>query len=357
MSSGIRNIFPGAEIVEAPMADGGEGTLETLLASLGGRRIVRTVTGPLGNPVEATFGILKDNGTAVIEMAAASGLTLVPEAMRDPRITTSRGTGELIRAALDEGCTRIIIGIGGSATNDGGAGMAQALGYLLLDRSGHPLPPGGLPLQKLVRIQTDLIDPRISHVEVLVACDVTNPLTGPDGASRVYGPQKGADPEAVDQLDHALENLAERIHKDLGKDLRDLPGGGAAGGMGAGLVAFLNARLQNGVEIIAGLTGLEEKLNGADLVITGEGRIDSQTIHGKTPIGVAKLAKSKGLPVLAVAGGLGPGSGKVYSHGIDGMVSITQRPMTLQEAVENAGELVASATEQLLRIYLSGRPC
>ncbi len=355
MEVGVRRVLREAEILSVPMADGGEGTVRSLVDATGGKVITRTVTGPLGKPVQAFFGITGDGETAVIEMAAASGLPLVPENKRDPRITTTFGTGELILAAVEEGCKKIIIGIGGSATNDGGAGMAQALGYRLLDKNGKDLPFGGGVLKDLAQIDSSGKDPRLTDLTVVAACDVTNPLTGPDGASAVYGPQKGATPEMVSQLDAALSVFAQVVEEELGLKVADLPGSGAAGGLGAGLVTFLQAQLQPGVKIINEAVGLKEKIFGADLVITGEGRIDGQTIKGKTPIGVAAVAKELGVPVLGVAGSLGYQAELVYEHGIDGMIAIVDRPMTLQEAIASASELVSLATERIFRTFMAGR--
>jgi glycerate kinase len=355
MKTGIQRIIPTAEIVSVPMADGGEGTVSALVAATGGRILRPMVTAPLGDRVEAFFGILGDGRTAVIEMAAASGLPLVPKERLNPRITTTFGTGELIREALDAGCRKLIIGIGGSATNDGGAGMAQALGYHLLDSSGCELPPGGAALHSLAWIDGSKKDPRLGECEIVVACDVTNKLTGPQGASAVYGPQKGATPEMVLELDQALDRMDKVIARDLHISVGNIPGTGAGGGIGAGLIAFVSARLQKGIEIVIAVAGLEAKLSGAHLVITGEGRMDGQTVNGKTPIGVAKAAKKFGLPVLAVAGGLGPGIDRVYQNGIDGIISIMDQPLTLEEAVNNAASLVDKATERLLRIYLINR--
>jgi glycerate 2-kinase len=355
MAVGIKRLIPGAEIVMVPMADGGEGTVRSLIDTTGGRIITKTVTGPIGDKVESFFGVLGDGRTAVIEMAAASGLPLVPVEKRDPRITTTYGTGELILTALEMGFTKIIVGVGGSATNDGGAGMAQALGYRFLNKEGHQLSLGGITLLELARIDCQNRNPLLERVQVEVACDVTNPLTGPSGASLVYGPQKGATPEMSADLDRALHNFALIVERDLGVSVLNLPGSGSAGGLGAGLIAFLNAQLRPGVKIIVEAVGLTEKLKGADLVLTGEGRIDGQTINGKTPIGVARAAKDIGLPVLAVAGGLGPGVELVYQHGIDGVTAIVDHPMGLGEAMLNAGNLIADATERMLRIYLLGR--
>lgn len=355
MAAGIRRVFPDAAVSAAPLADGGEGTVQSLVDATGGRIVAKAVTGPLGERVSAFFGILGDGRTGVIEMAAASGLPLVPPGQRNPRITTTYGTGELIRAALDEGCVKLIIGSGGSATHDGGAGMAQALGFRLLDRHGSELPPGGAALQSLRRIDATGKDPRLRNTEVVVACDVTNPLTGPNGAAAVYGPQKGATPAMVAELDRALANFAAVVAQDLGLRIEELPGAGAAGGLGGGLVAFLGGRLKRGIEIVMEAVRLEEKMAGTDLVITGEGRIDGQSLNGKTPLGVARLAKKAGLPVLAVAGGIGPGAELLFGHGIDGLTAITDRPMTLEDALDDAAALVAAATERMLRIYNCGR--
>lgn len=351
IASGIRRVWPDAEIVEAPLADGGEGMLNTMVAASGGRVVSREVTGPLGNPVKASYGLLGDGETAVVEMAAASGLGLVPAGRRNPMATTTFGTGELIKAALDEGCRRLIVGIGGSATNDGGAGMAQALGVRLPDAEGKEIGYGAAGLLCLSRIDSTGLDYRIGKTEVLVACDVDNPLCGPEGAAYVYGPQKGAAPEMLPVLDRALEHLAALVRRDLGVEIRQLPGAGAAGGLGGGLAAFLGGRLRRGIDIVFEALGFESLLaGGADLVITGEGEINGQTVYGKVPVGVARLAKKYNLPVLAIAGSIGPGAEKVLAEGIDAYMSIITRPMSLEEAVRQAPGLVADAAERALRI-------
>jgi glycerate kinase len=355
MATGIRRFLPEAEIIEVPMADGGEGTLETIMASTHGKRITKTVTGPLGDPVNAPFGILPDGQTAIIEMAAASGLTLVANDKRDPSIASSFGTGQLIKAAMDAGCRKIIIGIGGSATNDGGVGIAQALGYRFLDSHGKPLSPGGKALQYLAKIDTSDKDPRLTDLQVDVICDVTNPLTGDNGASLVYGPQKGATYEEALLLDQALANLAERIVTDLHLNVSQLAGGGAAGGAGAGLVAFLGAKLKNGVSLIADLLNLALLLEDADLVITGEGSIDQQTQFGKVPLGVARYAKRFAVPVFAIAGNVAKEAYELHSNGLDGILPIVHRPITLEAAMEHAEEFVSNVTEELVRIYCAGR--
>ena len=280
IATGIRRVMPEALIMEVPMADGGEGTVQSLIDATSGEKVSVTVTGPLGQPVEAFFGILGDGKTAVIEMASASGLALVPPEKRDPRVTTTRGTGELLLAAAARGCHKAIVGIGGSATNDGGAGMAQAVGVRLLDAKGEELPPGGAALVQLHTVDVSQLDARVVAMEIVVASDVTNPLCGPNGASAVYGPQKGATPAMVAELDAALAHYAEVIADQLGRSVRDLPGAGAAGGLGAGLLAFFPARMRRGVDIVIEVVGLREAMRSADLVITGEGGIDSQTAFG-----------------------------------------------------------------------------
>lgn len=350
IEKGIRRVMPEAQIVKVPMADGGEGTVQALVDATGGQIIAQNVCDPLGNQIEANFGILGDGKTAVIEMAAASGLPLVPMDKRNPMITTTYGTGELIRAALDRGCGKLIVGIGGSATVDGGAGMAQALGVRLLDNGGHDIPRGGGGLEHLDHIDISQLDSRIAKTDTMVACDVDNPLVGPRGGPAVYGPQKGAIPEMVRKLDEYLDRYAHIIKRDLGVDVKEVPGAGAAGGLGAGLMAFLNAQLRSGVSIVIEASGLEKCLQGADIVITGEGRIDRQTIYGKTPIGVARAAKKFGLPVIGIAGGIDDGASVVYENGIDALMSIISQPMSLETAIEHARELLADAAERAIRL-------
>ncbi|MQL52485.1 glycerate kinase [Desulfofundulus thermobenzoicus] len=351
IATGVRRALPAVETVEVPLADGGEGLTATLVAATGGRLCKATVTGPLGEPVIAHWGILGDGQTAVVEMAQASGLPLVPVEKRNPLITTTAGTGELIRLALQGGCRRLIVGIGGSATNDGGAGMARALGVRLLDGRGKDIGPGAAGLELLEQIDLSDLDPRVGEVEILVACDVDNPLCGPRGASAVYGPQKGATPEMVPRLDAALSRLSRVIARDTGKDVRDLPGAGAAGGLGAGLVAFLGAKLRQGIELVMEAVNLEGILaRGADLVITGEGEINSQTASGKVPAGVARVAGRYGIPVVALVGSIGPGADEVYGCGIKGYMSIVPRPATLSYCLENAAGLLTDAADRLMRL-------
>jgi glycerate kinase len=307
-----------------------------------------TVRGPLGEPVRARWGVLGDGGTAVVEMAAASGLPLVPEGRRDPRVTTTTGTGELIRAALDAGFRRLVVGIGGSATNDGGTGMARALGIRLLDLSGRELPGGGAALAALATIDLSGVDPRLASAEILVACDVDNPLTGPRGASAVYGPQKGATPDMVRELDAALARFAAVARAATGRDVAEAPGAGAAGGLGAGLLFFTPARLVPGVELVLAAARFEDQVRGASLVLTGEGRTDAQTAMGKAPSGVARMAARLGVPVHLVSGSLGPGAEELRRHGVVRMEAASPPGMPLPEAMARAAELLEAAVARTL---------
>ena len=354
MERGVRSVYPDAEVVKVPVADGGEGTVEALVEATGGELRTERVRGPLGEPVEARWGVLGDRRTAVVEMAAASGLPLVPRERRDPRVTSTFGTGELLRAALDAGLRRAVVGIGGSATNDGGAGMARALGVRFMDAFGAELPEGGASLARLARIDVAGLDPRLSAAEILVACDVDNPLTGPRGASAVYGPQKGATPDMVAELDGALRRYAEVAREATSRDVASLPGAGAAGGLGAGLLFFTPARLRPGVEIVLEATGFEERVRGADLVLTGEGRTDFQTAMGKAPVGVAAAAKRHGVPVVCLSGGLGPGADDVLAKGIDALASAVPGPMTLEEAMAGGAALVEAAVTRACRLLAIG---
>lgn len=350
VEKGIKAHFPNAEISKVPMADGGEGTVQSLVDATDGEVIQARVTGPLGKEVEAFYGILGDGKTAVIEMAAASGLHHVPVDKRNPLITTTRGTGELILKALDHKVKHIIIGIGGSATNDGGAGMAKALGAKLLDAKGAEIKEGGGSLDQLTSIDLTNLDSRLAEVKVEVACDVDNPLTGETGASAVFGPQKGATPDMVKRLDRNLAYYAAIVGKEMGIHIQSVPGAGAAGGLGGGLLAFLSAELKPGVDIVIKATQLENYIKNADLVITGEGRIDGQTIYGKTPIGVAKTAKKHTVPVVAIAGSIGVGSEAVYEHGINALFSIVPGIVSLSEALEKASENVERTAGSLASI-------
>ncbi|WP_419835498.1 glycerate kinase [Endozoicomonas atrinae] len=347
IETGLKQVLPDAEYIKVPVADGGEGTLQSLVDATGGKLIEVVVTGPMGATVQASFGLLGDGETAVIEMARASGIELVPADQRNPMISTTRGTGELILSALDHGIKRMIVGIGGSATNDGGAGMMQALGVKLLDVDGEELPCGGAALSTLCSIDTSQMDERLKHVEFIAACDVDNPLTGANGASAVFGPQKGASPEMVEQLDKALKHYASLLKRDLGKEVEQQPGAGAAGGMGAALLAFLDAELKPGIDIVMDAVDLAEKVIGADLVITGEGRIDGQTAQGKTPVGVARIAKQFDLPVIALAGSVGSGVEAVYERGIDALFPIVHGAVPLSEALENGEKNLIRAARNL----------
>ncbi|MFH0963557.1 MAG: glycerate kinase [Planctomycetota bacterium] len=355
IEAGVLRAAPGARTEVIPMADGGEGTVDALVAATGGRREKVRVTGPLGEPVEAAFGILADRQTAVIEMAAASGLPLVPLDRRNPLVTTTFGTGELIRAAFDLGARRFILGIGGSATVDGGTGMASALGVRFLDKAGRALAPGGGSLVSLAWIDASARDARAAQADFRVATDVDNPLTGPHGAAAVFGPQKGADPEMVEKLDRGLARLAEVIRRDLGTDVENLPGAGAAGGLGAGFVAFLGAKLSPGVELVLDAVDFRARVRDADLVITGEGRLDGTSARGKTPVGVARAAKEFGVPVVALAGSVASDARAVHDLGIDAAFAIVNAPMTLAQAMEGARELLAFAGEQATRLFVAGR--
>lgn len=354
IARGWRQVFPEAELLLRPMADGGEGTVDAVLAATGGERRECRVCGPLGEPVLAHWGWLGE-GTAVLEMASASGLHHVPRDRRDATVTTSLGTGELIRAALDAGATRIILGLGGSATNDGGAGLLQALGVRFLDAREAELPPGGAALARLARIDVGGLDPRLLQARVEIAADVDNPLCGPRGASRVFGPQKGADPQQVEQLDAALEHYARLVAATLGEDHSRHPGVGAAGGLGFAARAFLHAGFRPGIELVAELSGLADAVEGADLVITGEGRLDSQSLHGKTPVGVARIARAAGVPVVALAGSLGEDYQALYAAGIDAAFALSPGPQSLEQAMTGAAAELQARACDLARLWRLAR--
>lgn len=350
IEQGIRKVRQDAAILKVPLADGGEGTVEALVSVTNGRYIEQEVTGPLGKPVKAKFGLLSDD-TAIIEMAAASGLPLLRDKERNPFKATTFGTGELIKAALDQGIGKIYVGIGGSATNDGGVGMAQALGVSFKDHLHRELEPGAESLEKLETIDISNLDPRLKDTEVLVLSDVTNPLCGQNGASYVYGPQKGASPGDIEKLDRWLLHFAEKVEQQLGTNIMDVQGAGAAGGLGAGLMAFCHAKMCSGIETVLELIQLENIIRDADLVITGEGKMDNQSVQGKAPIGVAKLAKKFGIPVIAIVGSEGEAVGNVYHHGIDLVIDIINQPMSLNEAMSRVGELTANAGEKAMRAF------
>lgn len=354
VTEGIRKVFPEAVVKIIPIADGGEGTVEALVTASGGNYLTKTVTSPLGEPIEAMMGMLPD-GTAVIEMAEASGLPLVPTKKRNPLITTTKGTGELIKAALDEGAKKILIGIGGSATNDGGAGVAQALGAKLLDKDGKELVPGGASLGDLSQIDITSLDPRLQYIPITVICDVDNPLCGDRGASAVYGPQKGATPDMVRTLDQCLYNYAGVIKEQLGIDIKDMHGAGAAGGLGGGLLAFTKAELKSGTEAVLDTIRFDEIVKEYDLVITGEGRIDAQSAFGKVPKGVGSRAQKFGKPVIAIVGSIGDGADVMYEFGLNAIVPIVDKIMNLEEAIVNSYELVVQAAERAFRLIKTGK--
>ncbi|GCE06480.1 glycerate kinase [Dictyobacter aurantiacus] len=355
IAKGVREVFPEADLTIIPIADGGEGTVQALIDATHGQMHIRTVTGPMGEQVEAFYGVTGDGQTAVIEMAASSGLPLVAPERRNPLIATTYGVGELIKAALDQGSRHFILGIGGSATNDGGAGMAQALGARLLDASGEDLLPGGAALARLAQIDISQLDARIKECSFDIACDVTNPLCGPTGASAIYGPQKGATPEMIEELDAALHHYAHIIQRDLKKEVSETPGAGAAGGLGAGMLAFLHASLRPGAQIMLETLRVDEYMKNSDLVITAEGQLDEQTAYGKSVGAVARLAKTHQLPVLAVVGGLGENYTRIYDLGIDAITVLPSRPMPLVYAMRHASLLTSQATERAMKLFLMGK--
>lgn len=352
IQSGLARVWHDAKFVAIPVADGGEGTVQSLVDATQGRLVEVKVMGPQGKRVEAFYGMLGDNQTAVIEMAAASGLHHVPLAQRDPKLTTSFGTGELIRHALDQGVTKLIIGLGGSATNDGGVGMLAALGARFTNADGDPIQLTGGGLRELTHIDLQDFDPRLQHCDILVACDVNNPLCGDKGASAVFGPQKGATPEDVQLLDDALLQFGLLTEKVTGKMVLESAGAGAAGGMGAALLAYTQARLRPGIEIVLETVQLAHQVSDADLVITGEGRIDSQTVHGKTPMGVAKVAKRFDVPVLALCGCTGDNYQAVYQCGIDAVFAAVPRTMSLEDALKESDFNLADLAENVARLWV-----
>lgn len=347
---GFKKIFPNAEYYKIPMADGGEGTVQSLIDVWQGKLMQTTVTAPLGNTTIAEWGLSADKKTAIIEMAAASGLHLVPESKRNPLLTTSYGTGELIKAALDQGVEKIILGIGGSATNDAGVGMLQALGAKFTDAQGQNLLFGGAALQQLQSIELETLDSRLANVKFEVACDVDNPLCGETGASATFGPQKGATPEMIKQLDHALAHFSDIVEKTFQRNISNITGAGAAGGMGAGLQLLPNCILRSGIDIIISATQLDKYISQSDIVITGEGRIDGQTIHGKTPIGVAKVAKKYNKPVIAIAGCLRSDYEVVYDAGIDAVFPVIRNVTTLDETLAQGHDNLISTAQNIARL-------
>jgi glycerate 2-kinase len=350
MERGIKKVFPDAECVIVPMADGGEGTVDSLVSLENGRLLKTEVAGPLGDTVLAEYGMVEK--TAIIEMASASGLQMIKSADRNPLVTTSYGTGQLIKHALDQGAERILIGIGGSATNDGGVGMLQALGVSFKDETGAELPFGGGALSRLHSIDVSGLDPRIKDVQMDVACDVTNPLTGENGASAIFGPQKGATPDMVRQLDENLAHYATLIQKELGKDVATVSGAGAAGGLGTGLIAFLDARLLKGIDLVIEFTGLDKKVEGADFVFTGEGSIDHQTLYGKTPFGVASVANRYNIPVIAFAGRVGDGVEVLYENGFTAIFGIVNGVASVDEVLASGETNLCRTVENVCRVLM-----
>ncbi|MBE0640054.1 MAG: glycerate kinase [Bacteroidales bacterium] len=344
---GIRQVLPDVEILSVPLADGGEGTVQSLVDATSGKIIKTTVHDPLMRKVGSYFGMLGDGKTMVIEMAAASGIELLQTIELNPLKTTTYGTGELIKSAMDLGCNTMIIGIGGSATNDGGAGMAIALGVKFLDIGRNEIGQGGESLSTLAKIDLSGLDQRLKSCKVIVAADVNNPLTGNNGASRIYAPQKGASPDDVELLEKNLKHYAAIIREQLKIDIENMPGSGAAGGLGAGLMAFTNAKIENGFNVVSQIIGLEEKIIKSDLIITGEGKIDEQTQFGKTPQGVATLAKKYQKPVIAFAGTLGEGFESLYHQGFDQILPISHKRISQEESIRNAGQLLENAARQM----------
>ncbi len=350
MEATIGARFPQAEVLSIPVADGGEGSVDAFLTALGGQKVFVPVCGPLGEEIQGFYGLLPGGGRAVIEMACCAGLPLV-EGRKDPRRTTTYGVGQLILAALDQGVTEIYLGLGGSATNDGGCGGAAALGITFFDEKGEAFVPTGGTLGRIARIDTGGLTPLLQGVSLTVMCDITNPLYGETGAAFVFGPQKGADDACLRELDEGLRHLAAVIRRDLGVDVSTLPGGGAAGGMGAGMAAFLGAALTPGIQVVLEAVGFDGALQGADVVFTGEGRIDSQSLGGKAVIGVSRRAKKAGVPVIAVVGCMGQGFEGAYQEGVSAIFSINPRPEDFEEVRHHAGENLALTMENILRLW------
>ena len=353
IGKGVHAVFPDAVLIKIPVADGGEGTVEALTDSMHGEIVRRRVKGPLGEAVDAEYGILPGE-VAVIEMASASGLPLVPDNKRNPLITSTYGTGQLILDALSRGCKEVILGIGGSATNDGGTGMARALGYNFLDSSGNKLKEGGGSLVNLAEIDDSEVNESIFKKKIFIACDVTNPLTGLEGASHIYGAQKGASPGDIEILDGALGKLAEVVSSKYGRSNENIPGSGAAGGLGYGLMEFCGGELKSGIEIVLDLINFDDYLDGVNLVISGEGRIDGQSVYGKVPVGIAGRAKKKDIPVLVVVGDIGPKVEAVYDHGIDAVMSSVNKAMSLEEAMSRSYELLIDSSSRAMRMIKIG---
>lgn len=348
---GIKKAYPEADTVVVPLADGGEGTMDTLLSATSGKKVAVEVTGPLGKPIEAYYGVLGGRKTCVIEMASASGLDLVPRIKRNPLVTTTYGTGELIKAALEEGYRNFILALGGSATNDGGAGMLQALGVRLLTKEKEEIGFGGGELSRIYEIDVEGLDSRIKDSSFLIASDVENPLVGKNGASFVFGPQKGATEEIAQRLDFNLTHWANKVKEVTGVKLHNMAGAGAAGGIGGAFQAFFPAVTEKGAEVVMEYAKLKERLTHADLLITGEGQVDFQTAYGKTPMRAAQAAKDLGIPTIIIAGSVGMNIEELYQYGVVSVHSILIRPMTLEEAMESSSELLEHTAEQICRTY------
>jgi len=352
VETGFKRVFPQAEYDSVPVADGGEGTVQSLVDATQGKIVEVDVTGPLGDKVTAFYGLLGDGSqTAVIEMAAASGLHHVPPELRDPKKTSTFGTGELIKSALDDGAKKLIIGLGGSATNDGGIGMMTALGVNFTDAQGNNIEPRGGCLKDIENIDLKYVDKRLADFKIMVACDVDNPLCGDKGAAAVFGPQKGADEDDIKSLDIGLRHYGSKLLEILNADVAEVPGSGAAGGMGAAFLAFTRATLKPGIQLVLDAVDLSSRVSGADLVITGEGRIDQQTIHGKTPMGVAQVAKKFNIPVIGIAGSLGDNHQVVVQCGIDAVFASTPKAMSLEEAMQDAATNVSNLTENIANLW------
>lgn len=351
IARGIQAAVNGAVVKCIPVADGGEGTVEALVQATGGRMVEAMTTDALMRPVTSFYGVLSDGKTAVIEMAAASGIALLKPAERNPLLTSTYGTGMLVKQVMEAGFKNIILGIGGSATNDGGMGLACALGYRFFDHNGNEAGQGGGNLKFISRFDTSAVNPGLKEIHLTVACDVSNPLCGPQGASTVFGPQKGATPEMVPELDANLDHFARLIKMEMNVDVSNVPGAGAAGGLGAGLLAFTSATLKPGFDIVKEITGLEQLISEVDLVFTAEGKVDRQTRLGKTPFGVAQIARQYGKPVVVLAGTVGDGAGELLEDGVTAIFGITGKPMTIAESMRNAGPLLANTAFQVMRVF------
>lgn len=357
ISLGIKEVYPEADIVTLPLADGGEGTVDALVQATGGKRVEKEVTGPLKEKVNAAYGILGGGKTAVIEVAAACGLPLVPDSQRNPLLTTTYGVGELLSDAIEKGCRDFVIGLGGSATNDAGIGMLQALGFRFLNLQNEEVGLGAQALHDIWKIDLSQVHTKLKECTFKVACDVNNPLYGPNGAAHIFGPQKGAAPDMVKQLDKGLEHFAEIVFQALGTDIHNTPGAGAAGGLGAAFSGFLSAHLQSGTQLVLDIVGMEKNMQGADFVITGEGKLDGQTSMGKAPLGVAQLAQKHTIPVLALAGGITEETAALNKLGVTSYFSIVNAPMMLEEAMDPkvAYHNLKSTTNQLFRLLQAVR--